>query len=36
MMEIQVDNCINIGSDEGIKELIDDLAKHDFGLKIEE
>jgi hypothetical protein len=36
MMAIYVDNCLNIGSDEGIKEVIKDLKKHDFGLKIKE
>jgi hypothetical protein len=36
MMAIYVDNCLTIESDEGIKEVIEDLKKHDFGHEIEE
>jgi hypothetical protein len=35
MMVIYVDNCLIIGSYEGIKEVIEDLKKHDFSLDIE-
>jgi hypothetical protein len=35
-MPIYLDNCLTIGSDQGIKEVIEDLEKHDFGLKVEE
>jgi hypothetical protein len=34
MMAIYVDGILTIGSDEGIKEVIKDLKKQDFGLKI--
>jgi hypothetical protein len=36
MMVIYVDDCLTIGSDEGIKEVIEVMKGHDFGLKIEE
>jgi hypothetical protein len=35
MMAIYMDNCLTIGSDEGIKEVIEYLKKNDFGLNIE-
>jgi hypothetical protein len=31
-----VDDCLTIGSDEGIKEVIEDLKRYDCGLKIQE
>jgi hypothetical protein len=31
-----LDNCLTIGTDEDIKEVIEDLKKNDFGLIIEE
>jgi hypothetical protein len=36
MMEIYVDKFQTIGSDESIKEVIEDFKKHGFGLKIKE
>jgi hypothetical protein len=36
MMEIYMDDCFTIGYNEGIKEVIENLKNHDFGLKIEE
>jgi hypothetical protein len=36
MIAIYVDNCSTIASHEGLKEVIEDLNNHDFGLKIEE
>jgi hypothetical protein len=36
MMVIYLDDCLGIGSDEDIKEVIEDLKKHEFVLKIEE
>jgi hypothetical protein len=36
MTAIYVDKCLIIESDEGIKEVIEDLKNHDFGLQIEE
>jgi hypothetical protein len=35
MITIYVDSRLTIGSDEGIKEVIEDLKGHDFGPKIE-
>jgi hypothetical protein len=32
MMAIYLDDCLTIGSDEGIKEIIEDLKWHNFGL----
>jgi hypothetical protein len=34
MMEIYVEDCLTFGSDEGIKEIIEDLKRHEFGIKI--
>jgi hypothetical protein len=31
-----VDNCLTIGSDDAIKEVIEDLKSHDFGLEFDE
>jgi hypothetical protein len=36
MMEIYLDNCLTIGSDEGKKKVIEYLKKLDFDLNIEE
>jgi hypothetical protein len=36
MMAIYVDDCLTNEYDEGIKEVIECLKKHDFGIKIEE
>jgi hypothetical protein len=36
IMAIYVDDCLTIGSDEGIKGVIKVMKKHDFGPKIEE
>jgi hypothetical protein len=36
MIKIYVFNCLTNGSDEDIKEVIEDFKKYDFGLKIEE
>jgi hypothetical protein len=35
-MAIKVEEFLIIGNDEGIKEVIEDLKKHDFGIEIEE
>jgi hypothetical protein len=36
VISIHVENCLTIGSNKGIQEVIGDLKRHDFGLKIEE
>jgi hypothetical protein len=36
MMVIYVNDCLTIGSDEAIKDIIEDLKQYDFGLKVEE
>jgi hypothetical protein len=36
MIAIYMDNCLTIGLNEGIKEVIEDLKRHNFVLKIEE
>ena len=34
-MAIYVDDCLTIGTDEAINEVIDSLKGHEFGLKVE-
>jgi hypothetical protein len=36
MMAIYVDDYLTFGSDEGIKGVIQELKRHDFGLNVEE
>ena len=36
MMEINVDDCLTIGTDEAIEEVINALKAHNFGLKVED